>query len=232
MSSSNMFDNIYRKKTDDELKSIVINRNYSDDTILCAITILKEREIFLDNFDQIEQELIAKRNNRVVAQVSQDRYSTGFYRFIALIIDGLILGIAGWFLKFYSNLESLLLAEIISLIHLALPYLYNIVLHGYCGQTFGKMVMGVKIYDKSEKKLISYKQALIRDIVPLSILVFLQLMALFVPNSWGIFMFISFVMSFILLSWSILEIITMLFDSKKRALHDFIAGTVVLKVNS
>jgi uncharacterized RDD family membrane protein YckC len=228
-----MFDNIYRKKSDDELKSIVINKNYSDDSILCALNILKERQIFLDNFDEIEQELIAKRNNRVVAEVSQERYSTGFDRFIALIIDGFILGIVGLFFKFYSEVESLLLAGIISLIHLALPYLYNIVLHGYCGQTFGKMAMGVKIYDKSEKKLISYKQALIRDIVPLSLLVIIQLLTQFVvTNSWGIFVYISFVMTFILLSWSILEIITMLFDSKKRAIHDFIAGTVVLKVNS
>lgn len=95
------------------------------------------------------------------------------------------------------------------------------------------MATNVKIYDQSETKLISYKQALIRDIVPLSLLAVLQVLALFIePNSWGIFVYISLVMSFILLFWSILEIISILFDSKKRAIHDFIAGTVVLKVNS
>lgn len=94
-----MFYNFYSKKSDDELKSIVVSKNYSDDSILCAITILKEREIYLDNFDAIEQRLIAKRETRIVNEVSQERYSTGFDRFIALIIDGFVLGVVGFFLR-------------------------------------------------------------------------------------------------------------------------------------
>ena len=31
--------------------------------------------------------------------------------------------------------------------------------------------------------------------------------------------------------WSILEVTTMLINSKRRALHDFIAGTVVMRVS-
>jgi len=34
----------------------------------------------------------------------------------------------------------------------------------------------------------------------------------------------------LILIWSLLEIITMLFDRKGRAIHDFIAGTVVLRI--
>jgi len=93
------------------------------------------------------------------------------------------------------------------------------------------MVMNVKIFDKDEKSVITYKQALLRDIVPLSIIMIIQFLSFFGNSTeMGLIYYISTVMGFFLLSWSLLEILTMLFDSKKRALHDYIAGTVVLKV--
>jgi uncharacterized RDD family membrane protein YckC len=228
-----MFYNIYSKKTDEELIGIASDKGYTDDSKLCAIGILRERGVAVDDFEPKEKELIEKRDTRIESMIAQERYNTGLDRFIALIIDGLVLGIAGWIFKLFNGLESALIIGLIGIIQLALPYLYNIVLHGYCGQTFGKMAMSVKIYDKSEKKLISYKQALIRDIVPLSLLMIVQVISYFInPYDWGLLVYVSIVMTLFLLFWSILEIITMLFDSKKRALHDFMAGTVVLKVNS
>lgn len=233
MSTGNMFENIYRRKSDEELMAIVADNDASEDSILCALAILKERGIRLDYFDEIEQQIIAKRNNRVVSQIAYDRYSTGFNRFIALIIDGLFLSAAGFFTKFYSMADSMIFAGILSWIQLTLPYLYNIVMHSHYGQTLGKMAMGIKIFDQSERKLISYRQALIRDIVPLTLVVITQLLTLLVvPTSLGILTYISIFMGFLIGAWSILEIITMLFNDKRRALHDLIAGTVVLKVNT
>jgi uncharacterized RDD family membrane protein YckC len=42
---------------------------------------------------------------------------------------------------------------------------------------------------------------------------------------------ILFLPSYMLLIWSITEIITMLFNSRKRALHDIVAKTVVIRTD-
>jgi uncharacterized RDD family membrane protein YckC len=42
---------------------------------------------------------------------------------------------------------------------------------------------------------------------------------------------IDFVMIWSMSAWGILEVATMLLNSKRRALHDFIAGTVVMRVS-
>lgn len=231
MSSQNMFYKLYSKKESEELGGIVNNDDYTSDAKLCAISILRERNICIDDLIPLEQDLIEKRDERIGSEFSQAKYNTGFDRFLSLIIDGIVLSFIGWFFNVFNGIESVILIGLIHLVQLSLPYLYSIILHGYCGQTFGKMAMNVKIYDKTEKKPITYKQAVIRDIVPMSILVILQLLSYFInPNDLGVLIYVSFVMTFLLISWSILEIVTMLFDSKKRALHDYIAGTVVLKV--
>ena len=106
-------------------------------------------------------------------------------------------------------------------------------MHGAYGQTLGKMITSVKVLDLSENKL-SYKQAALRDIVPLL--------------DWPIGIYGSYQASFgglgfaeeftslpmiiyfsILFGWALLEIITMLFNKKRSAIHDFIAGSVVVK---
>lgn len=233
MSSDNLFYNVYRKKSDEELKAVAESSGNSDDSKLCAISILRERNITVDDYLQLEQELIEKRDTRSGNEIAEDRYATGLDRFIALVIDGMILSILGWMLKFYNDTESPVIIGLIAVVKLASPYLYNILFHGYCGQTIGKMIMNVKIYDKTEKKQVTYRQALLRDIVPLTLLVITQIISFFTnPTEWGGLVYLSFVMSAILLTWSLLEIVTMLFDSRKRALHDHIAGTVVLKINS
>lgn len=233
MTTNNLFNNIYTKKTDEELISIVKDAGYTDDAKLCALAILKNRGVDTSAFQPVEKEMIQLRDSRLVSSIAHNKYETGGARFVALIIDGMILNFAGWFLSFLNNMESAMMLWIIGIFQMLLPYLYSIFLHGYCGQTIGKMATNVKIYDQSEKQLISYKQALIRDSVPLSILVLVQVLSLFTSmEDYGWMLFIGMSMLFLMVFWSILEIITMLFDSKKRALHDYMAGTVVLKINS
>lgn len=233
MSTTNFFRNIYQKKSNEELKAIAEGSDYSDDSRICAISILRERNISVADYIQQEKEIIEKRNTRSGVEISEDRYDTGVDRFIALIIDGILLSVINWTLELFHGVHSVFFVGLITIIGLSLPYLYNFLFHGYSGQTVGKMVMNIKIYDKTEMRNISYRQALLRDIVPLSLIVIIQIISYFVnPQEWGMLVYLSFIMSGILLTWSLLEIITMLFDSRKRALHDYIAGTVVLKIKS
>ena len=109
-------------------------------------------------------------------------------------------------------------------------------MHGKYGQTIGKMVCKVKVLDISETKL-SYGQAVLRDIILILILVpfsiCIRYQAAFseagtkgssdIPASKFFFM--------VLFGWIILDIITMLFNDKCRAMHDYIAGSVVVKTS-
>ena len=229
--STNMYYNIYNRKSDEELKSLLGNSDFTDDTKLIAIKILKERGSSTDEYLKLEKAIGAQRAINFRSGVARDRYRTGFDRFLAMTIDGFVISIISWFLSLPLITNSGIILGIAAIIELALPYAYSILLHGKGGQTLGKMVMNVKIFDKDEKSVITYKQALLRDIVPLSIIMIIQFLSFFGNSTeMGLIYYISTVMGFFLLSWSLLEILTMLFDSKKRALHDYIAGTVVLKV--
>ncbi|MPQ48892.1 hypothetical protein GCQ56_17985 [Marinifilum sp. N1E240] len=232
MSSNNFFHKIYTKKSTEELQAIAVSKDYASDAKLCAITVLKERNEPIENLLETQQKLIEQRDLRSGSKIDNRRYKTGTSRLLALIIDGIILSLFGWFFKLFNGVESIVLINLINLLGLITPYLYHILFHGACGQTIGKMVMDIKVYDVSETKVISYKQALIRDIIPLSALLVLHGLSYFTTiNSIGILIYMSIVMSLILVFWSILEIITMLFNKKRRALHDFIARTVVLKMH-
>lgn len=166
---------------------------------------------------------------------ANSKYSTFWPRFFASLIDGIFLSITGALISlplgFFPNLLSFL-NEYIS------PFLllgYFVVLHGLYGQTLGKLVTSVKVVNHSDEEPISIKQAFLRDCAPLivfsialltivlssiiddgNISEISQLIVLFA----GTFQFV----------WFFLEILTMLFNEKRRALHDFIAGTVVINV--
>lgn len=109
-------------------------------------------------------------------------------------------------------------------------------MHAQFGQTAGKMATGVKIFDESEESDITWTQAVLRDIVP----VFFFLVSVIYLASIGTsietalqteatgFLLNAYV--YASLAWGLAEVITMLFNSKRRAVHDFIARTVVVRV--
>ena len=98
--------------------------------------------------------------------------------------------------------------------------------------------MGVKIVDNSTEGRASYYQAFTREVVPLFLvtisIIFIAILFSgedlenFKLSTLGYI--IVFLPSSMLLLWSILEVVTMLFNEKYRALHDIIANTVVVKV--
>jgi uncharacterized RDD family membrane protein YckC len=129
-----------------------------------------------------------------------------------------IVVVASWYVLYFSSY-----------------YIYSILMHGKYGQTLGKMAMRVKVLDLSEKKL-TMPQAIKRDIVPLFLVIISIVMNMPKILS-GVNIYdptVDFDLSFYIttyaeMTWFLAEIITMLFNDKRRALHDLIAGSVVVK---
>lgn len=113
---------------------------------------------------------------------------------------------------------------------------YNVISHGYYGKTIGKHICKVKVLDLSETAL-SIKQALLRDSFPIALLILalpfeLALVAKGInPYSPDVQTTITAISSSFGWIWFTIEVVTMLCSKKRRALHDYIASSVVVKIS-
>jgi uncharacterized RDD family membrane protein YckC len=163
-----------------------------------------------------------------------EKYHTATRRFWAGFVDGLVFMPLGW-------LDSWVLganrpaAVLIAWMLFSYPayWMYSVLMHGFYGQTLGKKALGVKVLDVSESP-ISMRQAFLRD----SIYIAINTMALII----SIYLVLSgsrrdseslsiadMALGIGALLWFVAEILTCLMNQKRRAVHDFIAGTVVVK---
>lgn len=126
-----------------------------------------------------------------------DERRAGFWiRFVAYLIDGVILGIVQGILMAIFGAQSLtttILSIIISLLYLIWYQSRN-------GQTLGKKLMGIKVI-KVTGAPVTIGTLLLREIIGKAIS--------------ALILFIGYLMAA---------------GPKKRALHDYIASTVVIKV--
>jgi uncharacterized RDD family membrane protein YckC len=163
-----------------------------------------------------------------------EKYRTLWWRFCALILDIILLlplVIIAEAVKsagFSSEVRPVLFL-IINLVQTT----YFIVMHGVYGQTVGKMLMKIKVLDASESP-IKFRQAVIRDLPQLlstvgSFIFFYPLSPDEIdPNSPDYWKNPFFVLIFI---WGIADLLSVLTNDKRRALHDYLAGTVVVKLD-
>ena len=165
-----------------------------------------------------------------------DKYKPGLNRFIAIIIDGLIFIPLDWVHESIWGSNIPVYGFFVWAVFYSVSFVvYYVFMHVKFGQTIGKWICKVKVVDYESEKSINITQAILRDIVPV----------LLVPYSIysytsgyaadpGVFSDPSngfdLIVAMILLFWVFLELITMLMNKKRRAVHDFIAGTVVIKV--
>lgn len=171
------------------------------------------------------------------------RIYAGFaYRFIAALIDSLI-----W-LPFFIIIEILDGPEIdkkilAGLLVLCFYIFYEVVSVGFWGQTFGKMYARIKIIRVSGSQ-ISWSNAWLRPLVELIILSFNILFIAFIgyktsfnqtmESAYSLlpkleWMFLTLGLLVIgshVYSWT--EVLVLLTNKKRRAIHDFIANTVVI----
>ena len=169
--------------------------------------------------------------------VVQHKFQTFWPRFWAGLIDSAVfIPLVGldWLIQ-----KSISVPAILALWFLfyTLSFdIYSVVLHAKYGQTVGKMATGIRVLSLSEGQL-TLRQAVLRDIVP--ILFSLMSLVFWLPriiqgeNSYGetsALTWVDEVAIFGSLIWFAVELATMLTNQKRRAIHDFIAGSVVVRV--
>jgi uncharacterized RDD family membrane protein YckC len=165
----------------------------------------------------------------------EPKYSTFAPRFAAGFVDSLVFWPIQWLLTFaYVHSAPVLLKVLVYIVSSSFFLAYSIWMHGKFGQTLGKMACKVIVLDVSERSL-SMKQAVMRDILGVVLLpiglatdipriiqgIDIQAAANFTAIDW--------IIAYSMFGWFIIEVVTMLTNNKRRALHDFIAGSVVIR---
>lgn len=238
MSSTDQYLHRYKDKSSSELNDIVRNDGYLTEAKIAAILELEKREEITGELQSLKNKLEAELERIIVQRRNNQRYQTLFPRIIAAIIDSIVLWPIGLLLNYLMKLDILFAVLLLNLINNLLPFIYSIFCHGRYGQTIGKYAMNVKVIDIGEQKSIDFGQALLRDIVPVALTLVLFIYSIFMMDyslsGEDLLNNLSILLPMIILSslsilWAILEIFSMLTNKKSRAIHDLIAGTVVVK---
>lgn len=174
-----------------------------------------------------------------------DRYATFGPRFWTGAVDSCVL----WPVTFSTAaLLSLNLSRVVAAALVAVEsfawLLYTVMMHARYGQTVGKMVTKVRVVDFRTEGRISFRQAWLREGIPMVVgigLLGYQMFEILTGSSTPLeiangealvaskpFWLLSALPGF----WFLAEVLTMFTNEKRRALHDFIAGTVVVRTNT
>ena len=135
------------------------------------------------------------------------------------------------------------LAAVLVIIQSLAWVVYTVIMHARYGQTIGKMVTKVRVVDFRTEGKISWLQAWVREGIPLVLSlgllgydVFQIVTGHVTPKAYANGEAYSNNGPSLLLTaipglWFLAEVLTMLTNRKRRALHDFISGTVVVRTN-
>lgn len=151
------------------------------------------------------------------------KYQTFSQRLGAGIIDGIIF-IPLIYLMPDNADKSIFWVLVQNVVYLT----YSIVGHHKYGQTVGKRLTFVKVVENNnETKLLSIEQAIKRDIISvIFVLAEVSVIAFNLADT----DFGQIVLFFAPFIWFIAEIVTMLFNNKRRSVHDFIANSVCIDI--
>jgi uncharacterized RDD family membrane protein YckC len=161
------------------------------------------------------------------------RYDTFWERFSAGILDGVVflpLTLGYSLLQHHTSTAVNILWLIFYVF--ARP-VYTIWMHGKYGQTLGKMATGVILLNANETRTINYEEAFWREAPVLIMLVFFVILEVYyslvpVGHSNTSLMFYD-ILKYTQMIWFLAEMLTMLLNDKRRALHDYIANTVAVQ---
>lgn len=112
----------------------------------------------------------------VAEQVAVSSYQGVAIRFVAQLIDVVILGVVFWVLGFTGAGTITIDAStarvsinpffgLLILLDVVIAFLYFTILEGHYGQTVGKMVVKIKVVKQADKSSISYLEAAVRTIL-------------------------------------------------------------------
>lgn len=241
MDKKNHFSDKFESKTTEELRNIIDNKDYQKEAQLAAAWELERRSELGQDQQDFAQSLVAKNIQQAEQRTIARRYETFGPRFIAAILDGLVLMAAGLLLNLINNnLHGLIYIILLGMLHQFLPFIYSILMHGTYGQTLGKMAMKVKVVDFKSEENITMFQAFLRDCIPLLLMLVSYFMIAIITNGFknewitpepgfNLASTVITIINGLSLVWSILEIGSMLMNEKSRAIHDLIAKTVVVR---
>jgi uncharacterized RDD family membrane protein YckC len=172
------------------------------------------------------------------------RYAGFWPRLGAIVVDTVVLAPI-IMLSFWTFSASRTIALSFEIPIACLFALYNIYFVGRWGQTLGKMALGIKVVAVDGESA-GYARAFYRHAVDLAFSLVtsaLTLYALMTVTSRE-FDLLTFdarlelltattgswtdVLNWLLLAWTLSELVVLLFNEKRRAIHDYIAGTVVV----
>ena len=155
------------------------------------------------------------------------RYRTTVPRFWAGVVDQAVLFPSTFLLDLAAAWLS---PYLLALMHILINTAYSILMHARYGQTIGKCVCKIKIIDHLTGTRINLNQSALRDSGLLSGLLY-AVAALKGEDIRPDELTLTGAASMVAGTWFVLEIITMLLNKKRRALHDLIAGTVVVRTS-
>ena len=164
----------------------------------------------------------------------EDKYSTFWPRFWAGLIDGLIFLPLDWVYGWAFPHLSIPLRVVVFTGYSSAFLIYDIWMLGRFGQTLGKMYCKVIVLDISEGRL-SFRQAALRNIF--GIAGFALGLTMTIPHIiHGVDVTADvnltradYILAYFGIALFGVELITMFTNTKRRSLHDFIAGSVVIR---
>lgn len=201
-----------------------------------------DKEAYPERYEKVVKLLndpnhLLERKHETQKIIKKNKYSTFWPRFWAALIDGILFALLLYIECLLFGVEFNSQDKFLQALNGVQFAIYAIFMHGYFGQTLGKMLMQVKVLNHDTETDINIKQALRRESVNLALNIGWVLIILAVATTFEVTGTISEGLSYTVIGfgilamvWGISEFITMLFNDKRRALHDYIGKTVVVRI--
>ena len=161
-----------------------------------------------------------------------EKYRTFWARVGAAIIDGIVLvpvGLIGSAIVAVGQADragAVLSAAIAGFAGV----FYYVLMHARYGRTLGKMATGVKVVDSAREGPIDFTQSLLRSLPQLIAAMQATFLAAAHGAGDGSIEVFDGLLTGLLSGFYFLDVIVCLASEKRRALHDFVAKTVVVKI--
>jgi len=163
------------------------------------------------------------------------KYTTFALRFWAGFIDGLMFLPLGFVALFVDWYNAVWLTVVWIAISNSIIWIYTVVGHAVYGQTVGKQHQRIIVLDNLTEEPIGWRQAILRDSFVIvtntlytALVIYVICYGISEPSA--AIRWTALILNYGTLIWFVTEIVTCLTNPKRRALHDFIAGTVVVRV--
>lgn len=167
-------------------------------------------------------------------------YAPFWRRFVALLVDGFIVGLLQDPWTFGWSMSAAATVAAYSAIR-ATPVAYAVFMHACWGATIGKQTMGIELRAVTGGK-IGWRHALMRSSVDIVLTAAHLSLAIAawrggVPLAEGTKPLLvgkalqpsDGILTWIGVAWALAELITMFANKERRALHDLIGGTIVVR---